>query len=80
MNHKIPSSILISLYLALGITGLHVIWSSLFDDKIGALYGFLLFFLICFITLVAILEWLVFRKLKNLPPEYSIGLLQNIHL
>lgn len=66
MNHKVPSSILISLYLALGITGLHAVWSSLMDDAMGDLYAFLLFFIICFVVLVTILEWLVFRKLKNL--------------
>ncbi|MFK7968938.1 MAG: sensor histidine kinase [Bacteroidia bacterium] len=66
MNRKIPSSILISLYLALGITGLHAIWSSLFGDNIPGLYRFLAFFLICFTAFVIILEWLVFRKLKNL--------------
>lgn len=66
MNHKIPSSILIALYLALGITGLHLIWNNFFQQDKSDLYGLLLFFLICFVAMVVILEWLVFRKLKNL--------------
>lgn len=66
MNRKIPSSILISLYLALGITALHVFWSTVGGTVKEGVYQFLLFFVICFVTLVVILEWLVFRRLKNL--------------
>jgi two-component system phosphate regulon sensor histidine kinase PhoR len=67
MNFKVPSSILISLYLALGLTFLHIVWNELADNPgEPQIYRLLLFFLISFVLLVGILEWFVYRKLKSI--------------
>lgn len=67
MKPKLPSSILVSLYLAAGLTGLFGLF--LF---VGAgveainLSLVLLFFIVTLLVLVAVLEYLVFRRLKSL--------------
>jgi len=67
MNFKLPSSILISLYLALGITLLHLIGSQVIPSFEGPrIYGIILFFLLSFIALVGTLEFFVYRKLKTI--------------
>lgn len=67
MNFKVPSSILISLYLALGITSLHLIWNQISPSTDGAaIYSVILFFLLSFIALVGTLEFFVYRKLKSI--------------
>jgi two-component system phosphate regulon sensor histidine kinase PhoR len=67
MNFKVPSSILISLYLALGITLLHLGWTQIApSEKELSLYSIILFFLFSFITFVATLEFFVYRKLKTI--------------
>lgn len=67
MNFKVPSSILISLYLTFGITIIHLIWNQLIPPAESPnLYGILLFFLISFIALVLTLEFFVYSKLKSI--------------
>lgn len=67
MNKRLPSSIYISIYLALGLSASYLLISSfpLFSDG-EWIYQAIAFFIISFIILVAALEWSVFRRLKNL--------------
>lgn len=67
MNFKVPSSILISLYLALGITLIHLIWNQIIpsSDSVN-IYSIILFFLISFLALVGTLEFFVYSKLKTI--------------
>ncbi len=67
MNFKVPSSIQISLYLALGLSFLHQLWSQLVTPSDGSgVYSIILFFLLSFIVLVVTLEFFVYRKLKTI--------------
>ena len=67
MTKKIPSSILVSIYLALGITGVYLGLEPLFNlVESSIIYQGLIFFFISFLILVVALEWVVFRRLKNL--------------
>ncbi|MEO0582137.1 MAG: HAMP domain-containing sensor histidine kinase [Bacteroidota bacterium] len=67
IDPQLPSSIQVSLYLSLGITLLYVIIHSFGSDimEVSFQEG-LIFFFITFLILVGSLEWLVFRRLKNL--------------
>jgi len=64
---KLPSSIMLSLYLSLGMAVLYLILSSS-QLSVGPypIYEALIFFFLSFTALVVTLEWLVFRRLKNL--------------
>ncbi|MEZ4828068.1 MAG: HAMP domain-containing sensor histidine kinase [Bacteroidia bacterium] len=67
MTPKIPSSIFVSLYLAIGLSGLYVILREVLEPIQGTIvYEILIFFFVSFIILVATLEYVVFRRLKNL--------------
>jgi two-component system phosphate regulon sensor histidine kinase PhoR len=67
MTNKIPSSILVSIYLALVISGVYLGLEPLFNLVDGSMiYQVLIFFFIVFIILVITLEWIVFRRLKTL--------------
>ena len=68
MKSKLPSSILVSLYLSIGLTIFYVFIRSAasdwdFTDSFGEI---LLFLFITFLSLVMTLEWLVYRRLKSL--------------
>lgn len=68
MKSKLPSSILVSLYLSIGLTIFYVFIKSAgsdwdFTDSFGEI---LLFLFITFLSLVMTLEWLVYRRLKSL--------------
>jgi len=68
MKSKLPSSILVSLYLSIGLTIFYVFIRSAasdwdFTDSLGEI---LLFLFITFLSLVMTLEWLVYRRLKSL--------------
>jgi two-component system, OmpR family, phosphate regulon sensor histidine kinase PhoR len=67
MNPKLPSSIMVSLYLALALTVVYALmhqWGT--NAASPALYECLAFFFISFLALVVSLEWIVFRRLKSL--------------
>jgi len=67
MKPQLPSSIMVSLYLALALTIIYGVISSLgLSFSNASLYKYLGFFLASFLTLVASLEWIVFRRLKSL--------------
>ena len=66
MTPKIPSSIRVSLYLALALAVAYGLLHQLSDALGGLVYELLLFFFISFISLVVVLEWIVFRRLKSL--------------
>ncbi|MDX2249124.1 MAG: HAMP domain-containing sensor histidine kinase [Bacteroidia bacterium] len=67
MTPKIPSSIYVSLYLAIGLSGFYLLMRNFLEPIMGAtIYEVLIFFFVSFILLVATLEWVVFRRLKNL--------------
>ncbi|MCI4670944.1 MAG: cell wall metabolism sensor histidine kinase WalK [Bacteroidia bacterium] len=64
---KLPSSILVSLYLSMGLAILYGVLKSInlpLDN--ATIYEGLIFFFLSFTALVVVLEWLVFRRLKNL--------------
>lgn len=64
---KIPSSILVSLYLSLAMTGLYFLAGEMTPAGGNSMiYEMLIFFFISFLILVISLEWVVFRRLKNL--------------
>ena len=67
MKPSIPSSIQVSLYLALGLS---FVFGMLFylgsGGQMPPFAHSLVFFLITFLSMVAVLEYLVFRRLKNL--------------
>ncbi|MDW3649937.1 MAG: HAMP domain-containing sensor histidine kinase [Bacteroidia bacterium] len=68
MKSKLPSSILVSLYLSIGLTIFYVFIRSAasdwnFADSFGEI---LLFLFVTFLSLVMTLEWLVYRRLKSL--------------
>ncbi len=67
MTPKLPSSIMVSLYLALVLTGTYGILTAFTQAESGFnLYAALAFFFITFFVLVITLEWIVYRKLKSL--------------
>lgn len=67
MTPKIPSSIFVSLYLAIGLSGLYILLREVLEPVQDTLvYEALIFFFVSFIALVTTLEWVVFRRLKNL--------------
>ncbi|MEL6250887.1 MAG: HAMP domain-containing sensor histidine kinase [Bacteroidota bacterium] len=68
MKSKLPSSILVSLYLSIGLTVFYVfIRSAASDWDFTEAFGeILLFLFITFLSLVMTLEWLVYRRLKSL--------------
>ncbi|RMG21956.1 MAG: sensor histidine kinase, partial [Bacteroidetes bacterium] len=67
MNNKLPSSILISLYLSVVLTlGYGLLGYAAPFAQWDTPYHLLVFFIFSFVSLVAALEWFVFRKLKNL--------------
>lgn len=66
MNRKIPSSIYISLYLAVTLTGIHFLIRTYQSGNLEPIQEFLIFFIFCFFLLVGVLEWFVLRKIKNL--------------
>ncbi|MEZ4777090.1 MAG: HAMP domain-containing sensor histidine kinase [Bacteroidia bacterium] len=67
MTQKIPSSIFVSLYLAIGLSGLYIVLREVLEPVPDTLvYEALIFFFVSFIVLVVTLEWVVFRRLKNL--------------
>ncbi len=67
MKPKLPSSIQVSLYLALGLSAVFGILVYLDLGSQGiSLTSILVFFFVTFLTLVAVLEYLVFRRLKSL--------------
>lgn len=68
MKSKLPSSILVSLYLSLGLCIVYALIKSgngdwNFSESLGEM---LLFLVITFTSLVVTLEWLVYRRLKSL--------------
>lgn len=68
MKSKLPSSILVSLYLSIGLTLLYAFIKSgynnwNFTESFGEI---LLFLFITFLSLVITLEWLVYSRLKSL--------------
>ena len=64
---KIPSSILVSLYLSLVMTGLYFLAGEMTPaGGHSKVYEMLVFFFVSFLILVISLEWVVFRRLKNL--------------
>ncbi|MEO1449089.1 MAG: HAMP domain-containing sensor histidine kinase [Bacteroidota bacterium] len=68
MDSKLPSSIQVSLYLSLGLS---VLYTGLKAATVGNLatgtfYEVLIFFILTFLAVVATLEWVVLRRLKNL--------------
>ncbi|GAB4411818.1 MAG: ATP-binding protein [Bacteroidia bacterium] len=66
MIPKLPSSILVSLYVALALAVFYVVMQQLPFEPEGAIYEVLLFFFASFVGLVVTLEWIVFRRLKSL--------------
>lgn len=67
MNPKLPSSILVSVYLALGLSLVYVglqLWQE--EPGVPLISQWLMFFFASFVGIVLTLEWLVFRRLKNL--------------
>jgi two-component system, OmpR family, phosphate regulon sensor histidine kinase PhoR len=67
MNPKLPSSIMVSLYLALALTVVYALMHQLGVSLASStLYECLGFFFISFLALVVSLEWIVFRRLKSL--------------
>ncbi len=67
MRPQIPSSIMISLYLAMGLSILFVMLVYFYGSSNDSLIiQVLIFFFVSFLTLVIALEWAVFRRLKNL--------------
>ena len=67
MTPKLPSSIMVSLYLALALTAIHGAMTSLSaGPEAFGLYQGLGFFFISFLALVIALEWIVYRRLKSL--------------
>ena len=67
MNYKIPSSILISLYLALAAALVRLAWNALGGAQMeNGVLDFLIFFFLIFLILVGVLEWMVYRRLKNI--------------
>ncbi|MEM6262193.1 MAG: HAMP domain-containing sensor histidine kinase [Bacteroidota bacterium] len=67
MNYKIPSSILVALYLATGLSLLHLLLVN-GGATMGnsSLNSFLMFFLISFLVLVFSMEYFVFQRLRTL--------------
>lgn len=66
-DKRIPSSILFSLYISLGLAGLYVLMKSLHSSLDATVfYEAMIFFFITFLSLVVSLEWVVFRRLKHL--------------
>lgn len=64
---KLPSSILVSLYLSLGLAILYgILKSARLPLEYATLYEAMIFFFLSFTVLVIVLESLVFRRLKNL--------------
>ncbi len=67
MKKKIPSSILISIYLSASLSGIFLLIKLVpFLQNADTFYQILAFFFLSFLLLVAVLEWSVFKKLKNL--------------
>ncbi|RMG67264.1 MAG: two-component sensor histidine kinase [Bacteroidetes bacterium] len=66
MTPKIPSSIMVSLYLAIALAVTYGLFQGISDSLGGMVYEILLFFFLSFIGLVVVLEWIVFRRLKSL--------------
>lgn len=66
MDRRIPSSILVSIYLSVGLTLVFFLTEFIPFSVNGTLYQALAFFFISFLILVSVLEWTVFKKLKNI--------------
>ncbi len=67
MKPKVPSSVQVSLYLALGLTLVFGLFAYFGTDKSTISFGFVLaFFFVTFLALLAVLEWLVFRRLESI--------------
>jgi two-component system, OmpR family, phosphate regulon sensor histidine kinase PhoR len=67
MKPNLPSSVLVSIYLALGTSVVYLVLSQFYaGGRDSLLYEWLIFFFITFLLLVITLEWIVFRRLKNL--------------
>jgi len=67
MSPKLPSSIMVSLYLALALSVIYSLMQGLGSEADGFhFYESLAFFFISFFALVVSLEWIVFRRLKSL--------------
>ncbi|MEM9984788.1 MAG: HAMP domain-containing sensor histidine kinase [Bacteroidota bacterium] len=67
MKPKLPSSILVSLYLSLALTVVYSMISQLANPATEFnVFESLVFFFISFFTLAITLEWVVFRRLKSL--------------
>ncbi|MEL6671492.1 MAG: HAMP domain-containing sensor histidine kinase [Bacteroidota bacterium] len=67
MKKKLPSSIFLSLNVATCLTGLYLILNRIDLGSDSPLINeLLIFFFSSFLILVGVLEWLVFRRLKNL--------------
>lgn len=67
MNSRIPSSILVSIYVAVALAGVYLLVKYLGGSFESSLFNeFLLFFFIAFLVMVGVLEWLLYRRLKAL--------------
>lgn len=67
MNSRIPSSILISVYVAIVLAGVYLGVKFFGESMEAGLFNeFLLFFFISFLVMVTVLEFLLYRRLKNL--------------
>ena len=65
---QLPSSLGVSLWVALVLSGIYVVLRLVFGGPVGVhiIYEWLAFFGIGFLVIVASLEWVVFRQLKDL--------------
>ncbi len=68
MSPQLPSSLGISLWVSLVLSGIYVALRLIFGGPVGVhiLYEWLAFFGLGFLVIVASLEWVVFRQLKDL--------------
>lgn len=68
MDPKLPSSIQVSLYLSLTLSALYIGLRSAngYPFESSTFYEVLIFFLFTFLAVVATMEWVVLRRLKNL--------------
>lgn len=68
MKTKLPSSILVSLYLSLALSVVYAVIKSIYSDWdfLESIAEISIFLFITFLSLVVTLEWLVYRRLKSL--------------
>jgi two-component system phosphate regulon sensor histidine kinase PhoR len=67
VKSRIPSSILVSIYVALALSLVYLLIKYLGDSWGSNLVNeFLIFFFISFLVLVGVLEWLIYRRLKTM--------------